>query len=144
VLDVARHRPPIPPTLTAPQRRPQTAFGKVLARSTACKPPPRTVGDRAVNKVNPGPGGTVGVRCDSCEMDRSAREASETTVETITASALRIGDELLDGPAVRHVTGVRLQGAPPEACVELAGVTGWRHYTAASRVQVHRSAVIGQ
>ncbi len=71
-------------------------------------------------------------------MDESTAQVTGVSVETITAAALRIGDELLDGPAVRHVTSVRLQGAPPEACVELAGITGRRHYTAATRVQVHR------
>ena len=72
-------------------------------------------------------------------MDQGTGVATDSTVETITASALRIGDQLLDGAAVRPVTSVRLQGAPPEACVELAGITGRRHYTAACRVQVRRS-----
>lgn len=92
-----------------------------------------------MSTADAGPGGTVGAGCDSDRMEHNAGEATDPTVWTITASALRIGDELLDGPAVRHVTSVRLQGAPPEACVELAGVTGRRHYTATSRVQVHRS-----
>ena len=73
-------------------------------------------------------------------MDENTGQACDVVTETITAAALRIGDELLDGHAVRHVTSVRLQGAPPEACVELAGIAGRRHYTAAARVQVHRVA----
>ena len=91
-----------------------------------------------MSTADPATGGTVGARCNSAQMEQSTGEATDPTVQTITASALRIGDELLDGPAIRHVTSVRLQGAPPEACVELAGVTGRRHYTATSRVQVHR------
>lgn len=84
-----------------------------------------------------GRGGTVGARCHAEPMNESAGRVTDLDVETISAAALRIGDELLDGPAVRHVTSVRLQGAPPEACVELAGVTGRRHYTAEARVEVH-------
>ena len=59
-------------------------------------------------------------------------------VETITAATLRVGDDLIDGPAVRHITSVRLQGTPPEACVEMAGIPGRRHFTVATRVQVRR------
>lgn len=70
-------------------------------------------------------------------MNETAGQVTDLDVRTINATALRIGDELLDGPAVRHVTSVRLQGAPPEACIELAGITGRRHYTAGARVQVH-------
>ena len=70
-------------------------------------------------------------------MNETAGQVNDLDVQTINAAALRIGDELLDGPAVRHVTSVRLQGAPPEACIELAGITGRRHVAAGARVQVH-------
>ena len=129
---------------------PGTLIGKpwVLPRAAvqalaARQHPPRhrPADGRAVSTADAATGGTVGARCNSAQMEQSTGVTTDPTVQTITASALRIGDDLLDGPAVRHVTSVRLQGAPPEACVELAGVTGRRHYTATSRVQVHRDHV---
>ena len=60
------------------------------------------------------------------------------STETITAGTLRVGDVLIDGEALLEVTSVRLEGAPPQALVELAGVTGRRHYRAVTTVRVHR------
>ncbi len=71
-------------------------------------------------------------------MEQRTDGAWGVRVQRITADALRIGDEVLDGSAVRQVTSVRLQGTPAEACVELAGIVGRRHYPAGSRVEVQR------
>ena len=61
-----------------------------------------------------------------------------STIEAIIAAQLHVGDVLIDGSGQHEVTSVRLQGATPEALVELAGVTGRRHYTATSTVRVLR------
>ncbi len=87
--------------------------------------------------ADPGRGGTVGTRCHADPMNQSTEPSTAADVQTITAAALRVGDELLDGSTVRPVTSIRLQGAPPEACIELAGITGRRHVAAGARVQVH-------
>jgi hypothetical protein len=82
-------------------------------------------------------GGTVGARCHADPVNQSAESSTTADIQSITAAALRVGDELLDGSTLRPVTSIRLQGAPPEACIELAGLTGRRHVAAAARVQVH-------
>ena len=70
-------------------------------------------------------------------MNQSNEPTTTADIQSITAAALRLGDELLDGSTLRPVTSIRLQGAPPEACIELAGITGRRHVAATARVQVH-------
>jgi len=62
----------------------------------------------------------------------------ETVVESIVAMQLHVADVVSSDDGVHIVTSLRIQGAPPEICVEFAGVVGRRHYPAAAQVRVVR------
>lgn len=81
------------------------------------------------------PESNVGGPCNGVEMTEMIQAAASLTTNTIAAIELHVSDILIDGPDVHQVTSVRLQGTPPEALIELADVTGRRHYAAATQVR---------
>jgi hypothetical protein len=59
-------------------------------------------------------------------------------VETILAGQLHVTDLLRRDGVLHRVTSLRVQGAPPEVCIELAGVAVRVHYPPTARVSVLR------
>jgi hypothetical protein len=58
--------------------------------------------------------------------------------QVIVAAQLHVTDVVRREGALRVVTSLRMQGAPPEVCVEFAGLVGRHHYPANARVSVRR------
>ncbi len=98
---------------------------------------------------------TVGGRCDGGAVEKNARDENSgtgdndaadendaeqdggaPTLETVAAAQLRVTDVVRREGALRVVTSLRMQGVPPEVCVEFAGLAGRHHYPAAARVGV--------
>ena len=61
-----------------------------------------------------------------------------SVVETILAAQLHVTDVLRQDGVLHRVTSLRMQGAPPEVCVELAGVAVRLHYPPTAQVSVLR------
>ncbi len=59
-------------------------------------------------------------------------------IETVAASQLHVTDVVLQDGALRRVTSLRLQGAPPQVSVAFAGETGRRAYPPTALVHVLR------
>jgi hypothetical protein len=70
----------------------------------------------------------------------SENDGDTTELETIVAGQLHVTDLVRQDGTLHRVTSLRLQGAPPEVCVEFAGVARRQHYrpTAPMRVLRHR------
>ncbi len=75
-------------------------------------------------------------------MSENAEPSSETInvagVQTIRAAQLHVTDVVREGGELRTVTSLRVQGVPPEVCVEFAGLSGRRHFPATAPVSVLR------
>ncbi len=74
-------------------------------------------------------------------MTEDAHSSPATTVEsteTIVAVQLHIADVVRQDGGLHTVTSLRVQGVPPEVCVEFAGLTGRRHFPLTARVGVLR------
>ncbi|MET3807186.1 hypothetical protein ABIB25_004209 [Nakamurella sp. UYEF19] len=66
------------------------------------------------------------------------RPTAVSRVETILAAQLHVTDVVRESGALRTVTSLRMQGAPPEMCVEFAGLADRRHYDLTAPVSVLR------
>jgi hypothetical protein len=71
------------------------------------------------------------------DSPRSAGSAGPA-VETILAGELHVTDVLRRDGLLHRVTSLRVQGAPPEVCIELAGLAARLHYPPTARVSVLR------
>ena len=67
-------------------------------------------------------------------------EAVVAGAQTIVAAQLHVTDVVWDAGRLRTVTSLRVQGVPPEVCVEFAGLSGRRHFLASAPVDVLRPA----
>ena len=68
----------------------------------------------------------------------SDRDGLPSGVETILAAQLHVTDVVRQNGSLHRVTSLRLQGAPPEVCVELSGVAERLHYRPSAPVSVLR------
>ncbi len=59
-------------------------------------------------------------------------------VETILAAQLHVTDVVRQNGSLHRVTSLRMQGAPPEVCVELSGLAERLHYQPTAQVSVLR------
>ena len=64
--------------------------------------------------------------------------SAASVLETILAAQLHVTDVLRRDGVLHRVTSLRVQGAPPEVCVELAGVAARLHYPPTAPVSVLR------
>jgi hypothetical protein len=65
-------------------------------------------------------------------------ESTASALETILAAQLHVTDVVRQDGALHRVTSLRVQGAPPEVCVELAGIAVRLHYPPTAPVSVLR------
>lgn len=70
-------------------------------------------------------------------------EPLSTGLETIPAGQLHVTDLVRQDGVLHRVTSLRVQGAPPEVCVELAGLAGRLHYRPTAQVSVYRRRSLG-
>jgi hypothetical protein len=69
---------------------------------------------------------------------RKNQDNSAVAVETVAAAQLRIADIVSSEGGLHTVTSLRMQGAPPEMCVEFAGLAGRRHFALTASFEVLR------
>jgi len=65
-------------------------------------------------------------------------ENPDGALETILAGQLHVTDLVRQDGALHQVTSLRVQGAPPEVCVEFADVATRLHYSPTAQVTVLR------
>jgi hypothetical protein len=83
--------------------------------------------------------GTVGARCDADAVSENTMDQPENRVNdgvaTILAALLHVGDAVRQDGVLRRVTSLRIQGVPPEVCVEFDGIPGRRHFLTTDQVE---------
>ncbi|SDO72197.1 hypothetical protein SAMN04515671_1824 [Nakamurella panacisegetis] len=67
-------------------------------------------------------------------------ESDAAQTQTVVAAQLHVTDLVRRDGMLRAVTSIRVQGVPPEVCVEFNGLAGRFHYPATTPVLVVRPA----